>query len=56
MTTKTKIHTPKTVAELRAILDARAPYAKAIAYAMKRGDLDSCGAAQKAMREAFSEG
>ena len=44
---------PKTVAELRAILDERQPYAKAISDAMMRGDHDGCAAAQKAMREKF---
>lgn len=51
-----KIHTPKTVAELRAILDARAPYCAAIKDAFMRGDIAGCVAAQKAMREAFPEG
>lgn len=50
------IHRPKSVAELRAILDARAPYAKAVGDAMMRGDLEACDAAQKAFREAFPEG
>ena len=42
---------PKTVSELRAILDARAPYAAAIKAALLRGDLEGCAKAQKAMRE-----
>lgn len=46
---------PKTVAELRAILDARAPYTKAISDALRAGDLEACAAAQKAMRAKFSE-
>ena len=44
---------PKTVSELRAILDARAPYAAAIKDALLRGDLEGCAKAQKAMREKF---
>lgn len=44
---------PKTVAELRAALDERRPFAKAIHDAMMRGDLDGCDAAQKAMRDKF---
>jgi hypothetical protein len=56
MTMKSKIHTPKTVAELRAILDARMSYAKAIAEAARRGDLEACDKAQQAMREAFPNG
>lgn len=47
------VTTPKTVAELRARLDERLPYTKAIADAMMRGDHDGCAAAQKAMREKF---
>jgi hypothetical protein len=45
--------TPKTVAELRAILDARKPYTDAIHAAMMSGNHDAVAAAQKAMREAF---
>lgn len=46
---------PTTVAELRAILDARAPYCAAIKDAFIRNDKDGAAAAQKAMREAFPE-
>lgn len=46
---------PKTAAELRAILDERAPYTKAIADAMMRGDLVACAAAQAAMRERWGK-
>lgn len=53
---KTKTHTPQTVAELRAILDARKPYCLAINEAFRRGDMDGTAAAQKAMREVFPEG
>ena len=52
----TKIHTPKTVQELRAIIDARKPYTDAIAAAFRSGSIDATAAAQKAMREAFPEG
>lgn len=48
-----KTATPKTVAELRAILDARKPYTDAINDAFMRGDIEACAAAQKAMRDAF---
>jgi hypothetical protein len=44
---------PKTVSELRAILDARAPYTKAISDAVRAGDLAACEKAQQAMRDAF---
>jgi hypothetical protein len=53
MAAKIKVQTVTTVAELRAILDARAPYCKAIKDAFMRGDLAGCDAAQQAMREAF---
>lgn len=51
-----KSHTPKTVEELRAILDARRSYCVAIKDAMMRGDIAACAAAQRAMREAFPNG
>lgn len=51
-----KAHRPKTVLELRAILDARRAYCDAIVDALRRGDLEACSAAQKAMREAFPNG
>jgi hypothetical protein len=56
MAAKIKVHTVTTAEELRAILDARAPYCKAIKDAFMRGDLAACDAAQKAMREAFPSG
>lgn len=52
MTTKSA---PKTVQELRAILDARKPYTDAISAAVRAGDMAACEAAQKAMRAAFLE-
>lgn len=42
-----------TLAELRADLDARAIMAKLVMDALRRNDISDCGAAQKAMREAF---
>lgn len=42
-----------TLAEYRAELDARKPYAKAIADAVRRGDLDGSAKAQAAMRAKF---
>jgi hypothetical protein len=47
---------PKTVAELRAILDARKPYTQAIYDAIQRGNMDAFDAAQKRMRKAFPNG
>ena len=47
---------PKTVQELRAILDARKPYTDAIMAAVRAGDLAAIEAAQKAMRQAFPNG
>lgn len=44
-----------TVAELRARLDARRPYALAIKEAFMRGDIDGCAEAQRRMREAFPD-
>jgi hypothetical protein len=44
---------PKSVEELRAILDARRPYAVAIKDALMRGDMAGVAAAQSAMREKF---
>ena len=52
----TKIHTPKTVQELRTILDARKPYCAAIAAAVRAGDIAATETAQRIMREAFPEG
>lgn len=45
---------PITLQELRAELDARAPYAKRVMEAFKAGDLAACEQAQREMREAFS--
>jgi hypothetical protein len=45
--------TPKSVEELRAILDARRPYAVAIKDALMRGDLAGVAAAQATMRKQF---
>lgn len=42
-----------TLVEVRADLDERAIYAKAIMDAMRRGDLAACGEAQAAMRKRF---
>jgi hypothetical protein len=49
-----QIHKPKTVAELRAILDARAPYAAAIKAAMMRGDIDACDKARGKQMNRFN--
>lgn len=43
---------PKSVEELRAILDARRPYTSAINDALRRGDMAGVAAAQAAMRVA----
>jgi|GEM_PF-4706587 len=45
-----------TAAELRALLDARAVYARRVFDAMMRGDHDGCAAAQAEMRRAFPDG
>lgn len=45
-----------TAADLRALLDARKPYAEAVMAAMLRGDHDGCAEAQRQMREAFPDG
>jgi hypothetical protein len=44
-----------TAVELRAEIEARRPYAIAIKEALLRNDISGCEAAQKAMREVFSE-
>ena len=47
--------TPKTVEELRAILDERKPYTDAISAAFRRGDMAGVEKAQKALRQALQE-
>ncbi len=42
-----------TITELRAELDARRPYAKAVMDAFRRNDIVGCAEAQRAMREKF---
>jgi hypothetical protein len=42
-----------TVAQVRAELDARRPYAKAVMDAFRRNDMAGCEEAQRAMREKF---
>ncbi len=43
-----------TLAQYRAELDARRPYAKAVMDAFRRNDIAECGKAQRIMREKFS--
>ena len=44
-----------TLAELRADLDARRPYAKAVMEAFRRNDIAGCAEAQRIMREKFAD-